>query len=101
MLDPRYVADNLDRVRAALARRASESADSLDSLAGAISRRRELVGKTEALKSRRNAANQEMSALARGPVKAAFAARRDELKALSDEIKELEVELGGVEQELE
>lgn len=101
MLDPRFVADNLDRVRSSLARRSPETAASLDGLAGSIARRRELTNRTEVLQARRNAANQEMSALARGPDKAAFESRREELKSLSDQIKSLEGQLGEVERELE
>jgi seryl-tRNA synthetase len=101
MLDPRFVSENLDTVRAALARRSPEAAAYVDGLGEVIGRRRELVAKTEALKARRNAANQEMSALAKGPDKSAFEARRDELKRLSDEVKVLETELTGVEAQLE
>jgi seryl-tRNA synthetase len=101
MLDPRYVAENLDAVRTALARRSNETAVAVDALAELVTRRRALVTETENLKARRNAANQEMSQLAKGPDRAAFAARRDELKALSGQVKELEEKLSGVEGELQ
>ncbi len=101
MLDPRYVAENLETVRTRLATRSPSAAATLDPLAAAVSRRRELVGKTEALQARRNAANDEMSKLAKGGDKAAFAARRDELKTLSAEIKDLEGTLTELEAELE
>jgi len=100
MLDPRYVAENLESVRAALARRSSEAASAVDELAELVAQRRQLVAQTESLKARRNAANQEMSRLAKGPDKAAFAARRDELKELSGQVKELEEQLAAVEGEL-
>jgi len=101
MLDPRYVADNLETVRKRLATRSPAAAATLDPLAEAVSRRRELVGKTEALKARRNAANDEMSKLAKGGDKEAFAARRDELKTLAAEIKDLEATLTELEAGLE
>ncbi len=101
MLDPRYVAENLEAVRTRLATRSPSAAATLDPLAEAVSRRRELVGKTEALQARRNAANDEMAKLAKGGDKAAFAARRDELKTLSAEIKDLEGTLTELEAELE
>ncbi len=100
MLDPRHVADNLPEVRASLSRRSAEAARTLDELASIIEERRELVGKTEALQAQRNAANQQMSELAKGPDRAAFAARRDELRLLSEQVKELEARLSEVETRL-
>ena len=100
MLDPRYVAENLENVRAALARRSGEAAAAVDALAELVTQRRQLVTETETLKARRNAANQEMSQLAKGPDKAAFATRRDELKTLSAQVKEGEERLGTIEAEL-
>jgi seryl-tRNA synthetase len=101
MLDPRYVADHLEAVRHRLASRSPAAAAALDPLAESVARRRELVGKTESLKARRNAANDEMAKLAKGGDREAFAARRDELKTLSAAIKELETELTGLESDLE
>src|SRR5262245_61560375 len=100
MLDARYVADHLDEVRSALARRSAAAAASLDGVDALSARRRELIGKTEQLQARRNAANQEMSKLAKSD-RSAFEARRDELRNLSDEIKALEAQLGEVEAEME
>jgi seryl-tRNA synthetase len=100
MLDPRHVADNLSEVRAGLSRRSPEAARTLDELATIVEERRELIGKTEALQAQRNAANQQMSELAKGPDRAAFTARREELRILSDQIKELERQLGDVEARL-
>ena len=101
MLDPRYVAENLEDVRTALARRSGETAAAVDALAELVARRRSLVTETESLKARRNAANQEMSKLAKGPDKASFAARREELKTLSGQVKELEEQLASVEGDLQ
>jgi seryl-tRNA synthetase len=101
MLDGRWVADHLEEARTALARRSAETAALLDAAGELFARRRELIGKTEALQAQRNAANEEMGRLAKGGDKALFAARRDELKALSGEIKALEEQLGAVEREVE
>jgi seryl-tRNA synthetase len=101
MLDPRLVADHFDEVRAALARRAEAAAAQLDAALPVLSRRRELVGRTEALQKERNQASEEMAELARRGDKAAMAARRESLKALSSQVKDLETELAAVEHQLE
>lgn len=101
MLDPRFVADHLEQVHQALARRSSSTVEALKDLRELIDKRRELIAKTEALQAQRNAANQSMSVLAKGGDKSAFAARRQELKELSDAVKSAESELGGVSAELE
>jgi seryl-tRNA synthetase len=101
MLDARHVTENLDQVRAQLARRSSEDAAQLDAVAELSVRRRELVQKTEALQAKRNAASEAMAELARKGDKAALGARREELKALSDEVKALEAELARVEAAVE
>jgi seryl-tRNA synthetase len=101
MLDGRYVADHLDEVQKALARRSPETAALLDAAADLFARRRELIRETETLKARRNAANEEMSRLAKGGDRAVFEARRDELKTLSGEVKQLEERLSLVEAEVE
>lgn len=101
MLDPRYVAENLEEVRARLERRSPSWGRIVDELSSLVDERRKLIGQTEQLAARRNAANKEMSALAKGGDKQTFAARRDELKSLSDEIKGLEGKLGAVVTQLE
>lgn len=100
MLDARYVAENLEAVRARLETRSSSWGPIVSELSSLAADRRRLVGQTEELAAKRNAANKEMSALAKGGDKEAFAARRDELKTLADQIKVLETELGGIESEL-
>jgi seryl-tRNA synthetase len=100
MLDARYVADNLATVRAELARRSPEDAAALDGVAELSSRRRELIGKSEAQKAERNAHNDEMARLAKSGDKAALAERREALRALSDSIKALDTELDKVETEM-
>lgn len=101
MLDARYVAEHLEEVRAALARRSTAAAAQLDSVSPIVARRRELILRTEALQQERNSQSQEMARLARGGEKAAMAARRDALKTLSEEVKALEGQLSQVELELE
>ena len=101
MLDGRYVADHLEEVRQALARRSTETAKLLDTAGELFDRRRGLIRETEALQSKRNAANQEMSQLARGGDRALFEARREELRVLSGDIKTLEERLAEVEREVD
>jgi seryl-tRNA synthetase len=93
MLDARYVADHLDEVRERLSHRSGEYGAALSALSVLIEERRKLIGETEKLAAARNAANTDMAALAKGPDKAAFAARRDELKELSAQVKEKETAL--------
>ncbi|HEY6561527.1 MAG TPA: serine--tRNA ligase [Polyangiaceae bacterium] len=101
MLDARQVTDRFDEVRAALLRRSQAAAAALDPLSQAALARRELIGRSEALKAQRNQANDAMAQLAKGPDKAAFAAKRDELRVLSTQIQELESELKRVEEGVE
>lgn len=101
MLDARYVADNLDEVRRMLSRRSPAAAALLDGIASLSSKRRELIGKTEGLQAERNAANDGMAELAKSGDKAAMAARREQLKALSERIKDLASELSAIEAEMQ
>lgn len=93
MLDPRYVADHLELVRARLTQRNASWGPLVDELSELALERRKLIAETESLAARRNAANLEMSQLAKGPDKAAFTARREELKSISDELKASEERL--------
>jgi seryl-tRNA synthetase len=99
MLDVRYVAEHLDEVRTQLARRSSATAALLDEVAPVLERRRALIRETESLQAKRNAANEEMSKLAKTD-KAAFELRRDEMKKLGGEVKALEEQLAAVELEV-
>jgi len=101
MLDARYVADNLDEVRRMLTRRSPGAAALLDGISSLSSKRRELIGKTEGLAAERNAANDGMAQLAKSGDKPAMAARREQLKALSERIKDLESELSAIEAEMQ
>lgn len=100
MLDARWVADHLDEVRAALARRSPEAAAGLDGLGHLSTRRRSLIGEVETKQARRNAANQEMAKLAKAD-RAAFEVKREELKAIGNEIAALEEDLRSVEAAME
>lgn len=93
MLDARYVADNLDEVRRRLESRSAKWGPEVADLSSLVEQRRSLIQQTEDLAARRNAANKEMSALAKGGDKQAFAQRRDELKALSEQVKQSEAQL--------
>src|SRR5262245_53906957 len=99
MLDVRWVAEHLDEARAQLARRSSATAALLDDVAPALERRRALIRETEALQAKRNAANEEMSKLAKTD-KAAFEQRRDEMKKLGADVKALEEKLTAIEAEV-
>src|SRR5690606_19805630 len=101
MLDARYVADHLEETRTALERRSAAAAHTLDGVAEILARRRALIQSTEQLQARRNAANQEMAALAKGGDRALFEARRDELKRLTAETKVLEDQAKHVDAEVE
>jgi len=101
MLDVRYVSEQLDEVRALLARRSPEDAALLDGVTELAARRRAVIQATEALQSQRNAASEAMAALAKSGDKAAMQARREELKKLSDDVKKSDSELAEVEAALE
>jgi seryl-tRNA synthetase len=100
MLDARYVADHLDEVRTGLLRRSPGVAEALEGITELSAKRRDLIGKSEGLKAKRNAANEQMSALAKSD-RTAFEARRDELKTLGAEVKQLEEQLTAIEAEIE
>jgi seryl-tRNA synthetase len=91
MLDARYVADHLDEVRKALARRSPEAAQGLDSITDLSAQRRSLIVEVEQKQAERNAANQDMAKLAKSD-RAAFEQRREELKAIGARIAELDAE---------
>jgi seryl-tRNA synthetase len=101
MLDARYVAEHFDEVRSQLARRGGEFADAIDGVVGLVASRRELTRKTELLQAERNTASDAMARLAKSGDKEGMAARRDELKALSESVKALELELGAAETQIE
>jgi seryl-tRNA synthetase len=100
MLDARHVADHLDEVRAGLRRRSENAARGLDGLTELSTRRRAVTVAVEGKQAARNAANQDMARFAKTD-RAAFDARRADLKTIGDEIALLEAELGEVESAME
>lgn len=101
MLDSRFVAENLDHVRASIARRGSSAESSLDDVAALAQQRRGLIAEVETLQAERNAANQHMSSLAKSGDKQAFELSREQLKTLSSKVKGLESELATIEDALQ
>ena len=99
MLDPRLVVSRLDEVRAQLSRRGPAAAATLDEVAKVAEERREAKSRGDELRMRQNAANQEMRSLDKAG--ADFAARREELKAIGQQIKALEDSEKQSEQRLE
>lgn len=100
MLDPRYVLSHFEEVRASLARRSEAAERSLDGVAQVMEERRALILETEALQAERNQASQAMAALVKTDP-AGFAARREDLKRLSADVKEREARLAALEERVE
>ncbi len=99
MLDARHVADRFEEVTTALVRRDPAWADRLEPVRELVERRRAAVQKAEAKAAQRNIATDEM---AKADKKSeAFAAKREELKVLSTEVKALEKAAQEIEVELE
>jgi len=98
MLDLRHTVENLDSVRASLARRGPVAVASLDGVTPLAGRRRDLIRRADELREKRNGANREMAAADKNSE--AFAKARDALRAVGDEIKATEADLAKVEAEL-
>ncbi len=88
MLDPRYVAEHLEEVRAGLARRGFHEEEKLRRLAELVEARRSAITEEEAARAERNRRSQDMARMDKGSE--AFAAERAKLKELSRRVKELE-----------
>src|SRR6185312_1443424 len=88
MLDLRYVMDHLDEVRAALSRRGPAAAQTLDAIGSLAEERSRVIQRVQALREEKNAANADMAKLDKKSD--AFKERRDALKRISDESKELD-----------
>jgi seryl-tRNA synthetase len=100
MLDLRYVLDNLDTVRAALARRGATAAETLDRIAELGSERKRAIVELETLQRERNAASEAMAKIA-DKKSAEFAQKRESLRSLGDRTKELEARQKAVQAEVE
>ena len=99
MLDLRYVVDHLEEVRAALGRRGPHWGAILDEIAQLRTQRSSLVTARDTKIHEQKSANEAMAKAPKGGPE--FASKREELKALSAEIKRLEGETGAIEAKLE
>ncbi|HKU44074.1 MAG TPA: serine--tRNA ligase [Polyangiales bacterium] len=99
MLDLRYVVEHLTEVRAALARRGPDAGRSLEPIAALAERRTAVIARLQALREEKNEANAAMAKLDKQSD--AFKERREALKRISDESKELEAEQREVEMALD
>ncbi len=98
MIDIRVLRESPDEVRAALARRSTDYADSVDRLLALDQRRRLLLQDTERRKAERNRASEEVARRKRDGADGSRLIA--ELKLLSDSIKALDHQLRSVERDL-
>lgn len=96
MLDLRFVTENLDTVRAGLARRGFRDSSVLDRLAKLAEDRRAQIAAADELRRVRNDANQAMASI-KDKKSEEFGAKRDELRTVSGEIKKREAALNETE----
>jgi seryl-tRNA synthetase len=97
VLDLKEIRRDPEPVRAALARRGA--ADVLDELLSLDSRRRELLPRLEELRAKQNAANDKIAEAKRAGDDAAGAI--EEMRGVAAEVKQLQAEVGGVEEQLD
>lgn len=97
MIDIKKLRDDFDATAAALARRGVEKA-TLQKAKDLDARRRALVGETEALKAKRNAASKEIGKIAKegGDI----AAAKEEMRQVGDRIAAIDKELAQVDHDL-
>ena len=97
MIDIKKLRDEFDATAAALARRGVEVA-TLEKARDLDAKRRSLVGETETLKAKRNAASKEIGTIAKegGDI----AAAKEEMRKVGDRIAEIDRELATVEHDL-
>ncbi|MET0284110.1 MAG: serine--tRNA ligase [Polyangiales bacterium] len=89
MLDLRYVLDNLDEVRTALARRSKNAVAGLARIEELGEERKKAIRELESVLRERNAASEAMAKIA-DKKSDEFQQRRESLRALGDKAKELE-----------
>jgi len=89
MLDLNYVRENLEAVRAALAKRRMP-ADALDDFARADEERRHVIAESDRLNAERNSASREIGALMKEGKREEADARRQAVGQLRDRISELD-----------
>jgi seryl-tRNA synthetase len=90
MLDLNYVRENLERVKAALQTR-GVSAETLDDFAEADATRRRVIGESDELNAKRNAASREIGALMKD-------GKRDEADRQRKEVSELKARIAELDQ---
>ena len=97
MIDIKKLRDDFEKTAAELARRGVEK-ERLEKARDLDSKRRALVGETETLKAKRNAASKEIGKIAKegGDI----AAAKEEMRKVGDRIAEIDKELAQVEVEL-
>ena len=97
MIDIKKLRDDFDKVAAELSRRGVER-EVLQKAQALDSQRRSLVGETETLKAKRNAASKEIGKIAKegGDI----AAAKEEMRKVGDRIAEIDKELAQVEKDL-
>jgi len=94
MLDARFVRENLDLVRTALANR--RAAWDLEGFLALDEERRALIGQVEGLQARRNEASKAIGGLMKAGDREAADARKDDVRAINEEIASLEERAGAV-----
>ncbi len=99
MLDLKHVVEQPIQVREALGQRSSDAAALLDRVIALDADRRRIILSSQAKAAERNAASKAMARLDKSTEE--FSRRRDQLRELSAEVKELERELAGFRAELE
>jgi len=95
MLDPAYVRDNLETVRAGYVNRGLDVSAELEQLAGLEAHRRRLIPQLEGLKREQNTASDEVARAKRQGLDARPIFEANKLRG--QKIKQLEIELDGVE----
>jgi seryl-tRNA synthetase len=95
MLDARYVRDNLDTVRKAMAARHAEW--DFDGFVALDEERRELIGNVEQRQARRNDASKQVGALMKDGKRDEAEALKEEGRSLNDQIAEFDRALADVE----
>jgi len=89
MLDLRYVLDNLDDVKTALSRRGPAAVQLLARIEELGGTRKRAILELETVQRQRNAESEAMSRIS-DKKSAEFAAKREALRALGDQMKDLE-----------
>ena len=97
MIDIKKLRDEFDKTAAELARRGVEK-ERLEKARDLDAKRRALVGETEQLKAKRNAASKEIGAIAKAG--GDIAAAKEEMRKVGDRIAEIDKELAQVEVDL-